>query len=73
MECGKFRNCFAAAAGDVFLSTNNGTDWKPVNTGLTNTYIGAFAVFGNNIFAGGDVACFFQLMTAKVPIMSVQD
>ena len=38
--------------GGVFLSTNNGTSWTAVNTGLTNTYVYALAVSGTNLFAG---------------------
>ncbi|MCK7528687.1 MAG: hypothetical protein MZV64_69585 [Ignavibacteriales bacterium] len=35
-------NLFAGTmAGGVFLSTNNGTSWTAVNTGLTNTYVWA--------------------------------
>ena len=36
----------------VFLSTNNGASWTPVNTGLTNTRIRALVVNGLNLFAG---------------------
>jgi len=36
----------------VFLSTNSGTSWTAVNTGLTNTEIRALAVSGTNLFAG---------------------
>ena len=31
-------NLFAGTDGGVFLSTNNGTSWTAVNSGLTNTY-----------------------------------
>jgi photosystem II stability/assembly factor-like uncharacterized protein len=52
--------CFAAneqyicAGTDVglFLSTNNGTDWTPVNIGQSNPVISAVAVFGKDIFVG---------------------
>ena len=36
----------------MFLSSNNGSSWSAVNTGLTNTYVYALAISGNNIFAG---------------------
>ena len=36
----------------VCLSTNNGTSWTAVNSGLTNTFVQALAVSGTNIFAG---------------------
>ena len=32
-------NIFAGTNGGVFLSTNNGTNWTAVNTGLTDTLI----------------------------------
>jgi photosystem II stability/assembly factor-like uncharacterized protein len=38
----------------IYLSTNNGSNWSQVNNGLTSTYIHAFVVNGNNIFAGTD-------------------
>ncbi len=45
-------NLFAGTDGGVFLSTNNGTSWTAVNTGLTNTEILSLAVSGTNLFAG---------------------
>ena len=45
-------NLFAGTIGGVFLSTNNGTSWTAVNTGLTNTNASALAVSGTNLFAG---------------------
>jgi hypothetical protein len=46
-------NLFAGTSGGgVFLSTNNGTSWTAVNTGLTNNNINALVVSGNNVFAG---------------------
>jgi hypothetical protein len=53
--------CFAASGanlfagtfqGGVFLSTNSGTSWAAVNTGMTNTNVWTFAVSGGNLFAG---------------------
>ena len=53
--------CFAASgtnifagteAGGVLLSTNNGTTWNPVNTGLTKYTVRALCANGTNIFAG---------------------
>jgi hypothetical protein len=39
----------------VFLSTNNGTSWKAVDSGLTNTHVYSLAVNGSrNVFAGTD-------------------
>jgi hypothetical protein len=61
-------NCFAVLgtslfagtdAGGAYLSTNDGTSWTQVKTGLTNTRIWSIAVFpasggtgGTNLFAG---------------------
>jgi photosystem II stability/assembly factor-like uncharacterized protein len=38
--------------GGVFLSTNDGKNWKQINKGLTNTCIFSLAASGSNIFAG---------------------
>ncbi|MBK6913405.1 MAG: T9SS type A sorting domain-containing protein [Ignavibacteriales bacterium] len=38
--------------GGVFRSTNNGTSWTEVNSGLTDTEVYALAVSGTNLFAG---------------------
>ena len=51
-------NLFAGTSGDgVFLSTNNGTSWTQVNSGLANKNVYALAVSPNgagdtNLFAG---------------------
>ncbi len=46
-------NLFAGTEGSgVFLSTDNGTSWTGVNTGLTSNIVQALAVSGPNIFAG---------------------
>ena len=45
-------NIFAGTDGGVFLSTNNGSSWNSVNSGLTNTIVSGLAISGNNIFAG---------------------
>lgn len=49
-------NLFAGLSGGfysgVYLSTNNGASWTAVNSGLTNTYVAALAICGNNIFTG---------------------
>ena len=46
-------NLFAGTQGSgVFLSTNNGTSWTAVNTGLTSSFVYALAVSGTNLFAG---------------------
>ena len=38
--------------GGVFVSTNNGTSWTAVNSGLTKTSIKALAVSGTDLFTG---------------------
>jgi len=45
-------NLFAGTEGGVFLSTNNGTHWTAVNSGLPTTGIVSLAVNGTNLFAG---------------------
>ena len=45
-------NIFAGTNGGVFLSTNNGTSWIAINSGLTNTPVNCLAVSGSSIFAG---------------------
>ncbi|NIV14364.1 MAG: T9SS type A sorting domain-containing protein [Aliifodinibius sp.] len=43
---------FVGTFGGVFLSTNNGTNWTQVNTGLTNLDVRDLAVSDTNLFAG---------------------
>ena len=43
---------FAGTSEGCFLSTNDGTNWIVVDSGLTNASISAFAVINSNIFAG---------------------
>ena len=45
-------NFFAGFSGGVYLSTNSGTSWTLVNSGLTNTNVTSLAVSGSNLFAG---------------------
>ncbi|MDP2886983.1 MAG: T9SS type A sorting domain-containing protein [Ignavibacteria bacterium] len=54
-------NLFAGTdGGGVFLSTNNGTSWSSVNTGLTNTRVHALALSGTNVFAGASGGVFLS-------------
>jgi len=46
--------------GGVFRSSDSGTTWIAVNSGLTNTHIWALAVNGNNLFAGTDSIAFLS-------------
>ncbi len=66
---GGYVNCLTLSSGNlfagtngagIFLSTDNGTTWKPVNTGLTNLYVRCIAVSGGNIFAGTSTALFLS-------------
>ncbi|MBK7571731.1 MAG: hypothetical protein IPI10_08945 [Bacteroidetes bacterium] len=46
-------NIFAGTiGGGVFLSTNNGNNWSPVNNGLTNPNVYSLAISGSNVLAG---------------------
>jgi hypothetical protein len=45
-------NIFVGTNSGVWLSTNNGTSWTAVNSGLTNDTVNFLTVSGNNIFAG---------------------
>jgi hypothetical protein len=50
--CAAGSGIFAGTSvGGVFRSTDNGTSWTPVNSGLTDPYVMSLAVSGNNIFA----------------------
>ncbi len=44
-------NLFAGTNGDVFLSTNNGSSWICINSGLTNTNVIALTVSGTDLYA----------------------
>jgi hypothetical protein len=47
-------NLFAGTSGGVFLSTDHGKSWTPVNTGLTDIYVWSLAVSGTYLFAGAE-------------------
>jgi len=49
---GGARKLFAGTSAGVFLTIDNGTSWSAVNSGLTSTYVNAFAFSGANLFAG---------------------
>ncbi|MGB7623312.1 MAG: hypothetical protein WBN92_13250, partial [Terriglobia bacterium] len=52
---------FAGTNGGVFLSTtNNDTNWVPVNSGLTSTQVRSLAVSGTNLFAGTNGGVFLS-------------
>lgn len=48
-------------SGGVFRSSNNGSSWAAVNTGLTNTNVHALAVSGNTLLAGTGEGLFRSL------------
>jgi len=41
---------YAGTDGGVFLSTDNGTNWKQTNTGLASQYANALAMNGTNLY-----------------------
>ncbi|MHB1688609.1 MAG: WD40/YVTN/BNR-like repeat-containing protein [Ignavibacteriaceae bacterium] len=45
--------------GGVFLSTDNGESWTPINNGLTFPYVSSLAIIGTYIFAGTNGAGVF--------------
>jgi ligand-binding sensor domain-containing protein len=46
-------NLFAATGGSgIFLSTDNGANWAPADSGLTDLFALCFAASGANLFAG---------------------
>jgi hypothetical protein len=45
-------NIFAGGFNGIFLSTDSGENWMPVDDGLTNMIVDAFAVIGNYILVG---------------------
>lgn len=48
-------NIFACTENDgVFLSSNNGSSWSGVNSGLASSHVFSIAITGNNIFVGTD-------------------
>jgi len=54
-------NLFVGTSGNgIYRSTNDGTSWTPVNTGLTNLNVLAFTVAGTNLFAGTEGSGVFR-------------
>lgn|GEM_PF-1952808 len=51
-------NLHAGTNRGVFLSTNSGTSWTALNTGLPITSVRALAVSTGNLFAGTDLGVF---------------
>ena len=54
-------NLFAGTQGQgVFLSTNNGSSWTAVNSGLTSLSVSALVANGTNLFAGTSGGAFLS-------------
>ncbi|HVN49416.1 MAG TPA: T9SS type A sorting domain-containing protein [Bacteroidota bacterium] len=54
-------NLFAGTYGSgIYRSTDNGSSWSAVDSGLTNKYVNAIAVSGSNLFAGTDGGAFLS-------------
>ena len=52
---------FAGTDGSgIFRSTDNGTNWTPVNAGLTDNTVYSLAVIGSSLFAGTEGAGAFR-------------
>ena len=58
----------APCDGGVFLSTNNGTSWTAVNSGLTNSFVLSLAVSGMNLFAGTSGGVWRQPLLEMIPV-----
>jgi C1A family cysteine protease/photosystem II stability/assembly factor-like uncharacterized protein len=54
-------NIYAGSGAGVYLSTDNGNSWKPVNNGLVNLIIVALAVSGDSILAGTAEGVFLSI------------
>jgi len=53
---------YAGAPGSgVFISMDDGINWKQSNNGLTNLYINAIAILGSKIFVGTRNGAFFSI------------
>lgn len=54
-------NLFAGTynnSNGVFLTTNSGSNWILVNSGLTNTFVNTLIISGSNLYAGTDGGVF---------------
>ena len=55
-------NIFAGTGGSgIYISSDNGVSWMPVNNGLTNFYVHSLAVKGSDIFAGTNWGVFLSI------------
>jgi photosystem II stability/assembly factor-like uncharacterized protein len=54
------KNLFAGTANGVYLTTNYGTSWSQVNTGLADTGVSALAAIGTNLFASTSSGVFLS-------------
>jgi hypothetical protein len=46
--------------GGVYHSTDNGASWREANSGLTDSTVNAFSVWGTNVFAGTERGVFLS-------------
>lgn len=53
-------NIYAATSGGLFVTTNNGTNWNLLYSGITNFNVLSVAVSGNKIFIGTDGSGVFR-------------
>jgi len=52
---------YAGTVSDgIFLSTDNGSNWSPVNNGITINPVNVITISGNNIFAGTDCGLYLS-------------
>ena len=48
-------NIFVGTQGGVFLSTDNGTNWREMNNGIPVVSVSALKIIGTNIFLGNSL------------------
>jgi len=58
-------NIFAGTGSGVLLTTNNGSSWVSVNSGLTRSYVSALAIRDSNLYAGTDRGVFHSTNNGK--------
>jgi hypothetical protein len=53
-------NIFAGTDGGIYRSTDEGANWAPVNSGLTNHYVWSLAATDTTVFAGTSAGVFLS-------------
>jgi photosystem II stability/assembly factor-like uncharacterized protein len=61
-------NIFAGAMGGVFVSSNGGISWAPINSGLPSCNVNSFAITNLNLFAN-TTAGIWQLPLSTVAVI----